>query len=135
MASVPYPVRLSWYACRFAVQMAETQMRVLHAVTLAMLGKTSRPEVAAAPEAAPAPATRLEAPVTRATPKAAATEPAPTPEVASETPRPSPAAAATAEPAPVPVASLASVSVARPRKRPREPSAPPPLPNGHAPKI
>lgn len=122
MPSVPFPVRLSWQACHVAIKMFETQLRMAHAVTLALRA----PRVSASAVAAPAPA--AVAPVAPEPAAPAAVAPLPATPVAAE---PAVPAAVAAEPvALMPAAAAKRRGKGDGAKRPRSPSMPPPLPNG-----
>ncbi|MFD1509945.1 hypothetical protein [Lacimonas salitolerans] len=139
MSSVPLPVRLGWYAWRYAATSAEIQMRMTRAMIttlrearpLAPAGLKEVSKALATPAEAPAePAKICDAqPAAKAAPEAAAAP------AKAQTPPTHTAAKAPAK-TPAKTAPKASASspakprtTARARKR-RTPSVPPVMPNG-----
>lgn len=143
MSSVPLPVRLGWYAWRYAATSAEIQMRMTRAMIttlrearpLAPAGLKEVSKALATPTVAPAePAKMCDAqPAAKAAPEAAA---APAKAQTPPTPTAAKAPAKTSAKTPAKTMPKASASspakprtTARARKR-RPPSVPPVMPNG-----
>lgn len=147
MSSVPLPVRLGWYAWRYAATSAEIQMRMTRAMIttlrearpLAPAGLKEVSKALATPAVAPAePAKMCDAqPAAKAAPEAAAAPAkAQTPPTPTAAKAPAKTSAKTSAKTPAKTAPKASASspakprtTARARKR-RTPSVPPVMPNG-----
>lgn len=130
MSSVPLPVRLGWYAWRFAATTAEIQMRMTHAMFVTL--RQARPlapadwrEVSKFKATAPmepdaaAPMTMPAKPKTAAKAKAVTMDKA-VPQKPHKV----------AAPVRGPIQTKAKSKAATPRRSRRIPSAPPPMPNG-----
>lgn len=121
MSSVPLPVRLGWYAWRFAATTAEMQMRMTHAVILSL--RDARPL---------APAGWREVSKVNAAVPLAPAKPAPkatnqeTDTSKTEASPPKPRASS----APVRSQINPKGKAATPARGRRIPSPPPPMPNG-----